>query len=58
MENQITINLAKKFHQYYEELAPKFGYETKPDTKEFSLDSPNGKLMVAVCERILADLVI
>ena len=56
--NQIAINLAKKFHRYYEELAPQYGYETREETREFNPDSKNGKLMIAVCERILANLVI
>lgn len=57
-QNQIFVNLARKFHRYYEELAPRYGYETRNDTKDFDPQSKNGKLMVAVCERILADLVI
>lgn len=58
VQNQIAINLARKFHRYYEELAPKFGYETREDTKKFDSQSKNGKLMVEVCRRIIADLVI
>ena len=56
-QDPVAVNLAYKFHRYYEELAPEFGYETKEDTKEFDAQSKNGKLMVAVCERILANLV-
>lgn len=56
--NQVAINLAIKFHNYYEELAPDFGYETKKETKKFDPKTPNGKLMIAVCERILANLVL
>lgn len=44
--------LARKFHETYERLAPSFGYETRPDTKAFDPDSPNGKLMTAVCQEI------
>jgi hypothetical protein len=44
--------LARKFHNLYEELAPQFGYETRPDTKGFDPTSPNGKLMIAVCSRL------
>lgn len=57
-QNQVAINLAQKFHRYYEELAPQYGYETRQDTKEFDPNSKNGQLMVAVCERILANLVL
>lgn len=39
------------FHDTYEELAPSFGYETRDETKIFKKDSPNGKLMIAVCEK-------
>lgn len=57
-ESQVVINLALKFHRYYEGLAPEYGYETKEETKVFDPTSKNGKLMVAVCKRIIADLVL
>lgn len=57
-QDPVAVNLAKKFHRYYEDLAPDFGYETREDTKDFDEHSKNGKLMVAVCERILANLVL
>lgn len=44
--------LAAKFHETYERLAPSFGYETRPDAKAFDADSANGKLMTAVCGEI------
>lgn len=44
--------LARKFHETYERLAPSFGYETRPETKAFDPNSPNGKLMIAVCNEI------
>jgi len=50
----MSIELAKLFHTTYERLAPNFGYETRADTKEFDANSPNGKLMVAVCVEIEA----
>jgi len=45
-------NLAKQFHDTYEKLAPLFGYETRADTKAFDPNSPNGKLMTAVCKEV------
>lgn len=45
--------IAILFHNKYEELAPKFGYETRMETKEFKKNSNNGKLMIAVCREIL-----
>jgi len=45
--------LARRFHYWYELLAPSFGYETRKDTKDFDPNSKNGKLMVEVCKRIL-----
>ena len=48
--------LARKFHELYEELAPQFGYETRPDTRQFDPDSPNGKLVIAVCARLLEEV--
>ena len=45
--------LAIKFHDTYERLAPDFGYETREETRTFQPDTPNGKLMIAVCGEIL-----
>lgn len=45
--------LARKFHDTYESLAPSFGYETREDTKQFDPESSNGRLMIAVCERLI-----
>lgn len=42
------IAKAREFHDTYERLAPSFGYETRPDTKAFDPESPNGQLMIAV----------
>ena len=50
----IEIELAILFHNTYEKLAPSFGYETRTETKIFNPDSPNGKLMIAVCKEILS----
>ena len=50
------LELAKAFHDEYERLAPQFGYETRPETRKFYEESANGKLMIAVCERLLARL--
>jgi hypothetical protein len=47
--------LAILFHDKYEALAPSFGYETREETKKFNPDSPNGKLMIKVCEEILSE---
>lgn len=46
------LKLAKQFHEAYERLAPSFGYETRKDTKAFDPNSPNGKLMTAVCQEV------
>lgn len=47
------LDLAKLFHETYERLAPDFGYTTRPETREFRPDTPNGRLMIAVCGNIL-----
>ncbi len=44
--------LARQFHEIYERLAPKFGYETRLDTRAFDPESKNGQLMLAVCAEI------
>jgi len=48
-----ALALALQFHEVYERLAPHFGYETRLQTRHFDPASPNGKLMIAVCEEIL-----
>jgi hypothetical protein len=50
-----AYRLAKRFHNLYEEYAPKFGYKTREDTKEFIPDSPNGRLMAFVCCEFLKE---
>lgn len=47
-----SAELARKFHETYERLAPQFGYETRKETKQFDPDSPNGRLMIAVMEEL------
>ena len=42
------------FHETYEKLAPDFGYATRTDTKKFDKESPNGKLMIAVCKEVIS----
>ncbi len=53
MKQYDKIELAIQFHNIYEKLAPDFGYETRKETKQFNAESPNGKLMIAVCGEIL-----
>ncbi len=43
---------ARQFHEAYERLAPLFGYETRPETKQFDPTSKNGRLMIAVMEEL------
>lgn len=50
------LAIAFKFHEAYERLAPSFGYETRLDTKAFDPDSANGRLMIAVCSEVTAEL--
>lgn len=50
-----ALELAVKFHETYERLAPSFGYETRTDTRTFDPDSKNGRLMVAVCAELSGD---
>ncbi len=50
-----AIELAKRFHETYERLAPEYGYETCKESRKKWYDVPekNRKLMIAVCEEIL-----
>ena len=54
-ERLTAVELARKFHETYERLAPDYGYQTRDDTKQFDPHTANGRLMVAVCEVIKAD---
>ena len=46
--------LARRLHDLYEQMAPGFGYTTREETRQFIPESPNGKLMIAVCEALAA----
>jgi len=46
------LELATLVHTTYKQLAPIFGYQTRPETRIFDPMSPNGRLMVAVCGAI------
>lgn len=46
------ILMARLFHDIYEHLAPQFGYETRQETRRFDEQTPNGRLMIAVCGEI------
>jgi hypothetical protein len=48
--------MAIRFHETYERLAPSFGYETRKETRVFDPESPNGKLMIAVCGEVARSL--
>jgi hypothetical protein len=50
--------LAKRFHETYERLAPAFGYQTKKASAVpwDSVPSKNKALMIAVCQSILGEL--
>lgn len=45
--------LAREFHKIYEELAPSYGYETKVDTRNFDPSTPNGRLMISTCQKLI-----
>lgn len=47
-----ALDIAKKFHEAYERLAPSFGYETRTETRAFDPETPNGRLMIAVCQEV------
>lgn len=47
-----ALEAARRFHEAYERLAPSFGYETRKETRAFDPESPNGKLMIAVCGEV------
>ena len=52
---QRARELAVRFHDTYERLAPSFGYETRQETRQFDPETPNGRLMIAVCAELAAN---
>ena len=54
--NEEIKKYTEMFHNTYEMLAPKYGYETRGDTKQLDFDSPNGKLMYATIEKIVCPI--
>ncbi len=50
-------DLARKFHEIYERLAPEYGYKTREASAVHWDDVPEGnkRLMIAVCKEILDD---
>lgn len=46
------LDIAIEFHQTYERMAVDRGFVTRDDTKVFEPDSPNGRLMIAVCHEV------
>ena len=53
INNLSPLDLAKLFHETYDRLAPSFGYQPRPETREFRADTPNGRLMIAVAAELL-----
>lgn len=53
-------SIARVFHDTYERLAPKYGYETRKDSAVpwEQVPEKNRRLMIAVVERLLSDSVI
>ena len=50
-------DMAKKFHETYERLAPEFGYATKKDSAVHwdYVPKENKNLMIAVCKELYCD---
>ena len=50
-------DMAKKFHEAYERLAPEFGYATKKDSAVHwdYVPKENKNLMIAVCKELYCD---
>lgn len=52
--------LARRFHESYERLAPRFGYQTRRDSAKpwEAVPQQNRDLMTAVCEELLAQALV
>lgn len=44
---------ARKLHDTYEKIAPDYGYTTRRESRVFDPESPNGRLMLAVCAKVV-----
>jgi hypothetical protein len=59
LRDELTAeNLARRFHEVYEKIAPNFGYETKPESaKPWDEIPPNNRaLMVATADVLLNEM--
>jgi len=56
-KRKVSEELAKRFHETYERLAPDFGYETRKASAKPWEDVPenNKQLMIAVCKELLPE---
>jgi hypothetical protein len=48
-----VLQMAERFHEAYERLAPLNGYETRTETRKYDPHSPNGMTMMAVCAELM-----
>jgi len=48
-----ALELAETFHGLYERYAPSEGYTTRPETRAFNPNTPNGRLMQRVCLAVI-----
>lgn len=56
-KDKLAEELAERFHNHYERLAPEFGYKTREESAKPWSEVPeqNKKLMIATCRAILDD---
>lgn len=54
--NKEILEITKKFHDTYEELASEYTYETRKETRVFDINSNNGKLMYATVNEIASPI--
>ncbi|GAI79952.1 unnamed protein product [marine sediment metagenome] len=47
--------IAREFHDMYEWLAPNYGYNTRHETREYDSLSPNGRLMLETCDKVVCE---
>lgn len=54
--NKEILETTIKFHDTYERLSKEFNYTTREDTREFDINSNNGKLMYATVNEVVSPL--
>lgn len=57
MNKEEILKYTIDFHNTYEQLSKEFNYITRRETRQFNINSSNGKLMYATVEKVVGSLI-